>query len=42
MPDIAFPSLYDPKEIGENAQDRALPWDRIDPVDFKPYDYTRI
>ena len=41
MPDIAFPSLYDPNEIGENAQDRALPWDRIDPVDFKPYDYTR-
>ena len=40
VPDIVFPSVYDPGEIGENAQDRALPWDRIDPVDFDKYDYT--
>lgn len=41
VPDITFPSLYDPKEIGEDSQDRALPWDRIDPVDFDRYDYTQ-
>lgn len=41
LPDIAFPSLYDLHEIGESAQDRALPWDRIDPVSFNAYDHSR-
>lgn len=41
LPDIAFPSLYDLTEIGESAQDRALPWDRIDPVSFNAYDHSR-
>jgi carboxyl-terminal processing protease len=41
MPDIAFPSLYDLGEIGESAQDRALPWDRIEPAAFDPYDYVQ-
>ncbi|MFZ5653037.1 MAG: carboxy terminal-processing peptidase [Pseudomonadota bacterium] len=40
MPDIAFLSLYDLSEIGESAQDRALPWDRIEPAAFDPYDYV--
>jgi carboxyl-terminal processing protease len=29
LPDIAFPSAYDPEEVGESHQDHALPWDRI-------------
>ena len=29
LPDIAFPSAYDPEEVGESHQDYALPWDRI-------------
>lgn len=41
VPDISFPSLYDLQEIGERSQDRALPWDRIDPVEFQTYGRTR-
>jgi carboxyl-terminal processing protease len=37
LPDIAFPSLYDPKEVGESALDKAMPWDRIAPVPHKIY-----
>ena len=29
LPDIAFPSAYDPEEVGESHRDYALPWDRI-------------
>jgi carboxyl-terminal processing protease len=29
VPDIEFPNLYDPDEIGESALDDALPWDEI-------------
>jgi len=29
IPDIEFPSLYDPAEIGESALDGALPWDTV-------------
>lgn len=29
IPDIEFPSLYDPTEIGESALDGALPWDTV-------------
>lgn len=36
-PDIDFPELFDPKEIGESALDHALPWDTI-----KSARYTRI
>lgn len=28
-PDVHFPELFDPKEIGESALDGALPWDTI-------------
>ncbi len=41
MPDISFPSVYDLGEIGESTQDRTLPWDRIDPVEFDPYAQTQ-
>ena len=30
LPDIAYPSVLDIKEIGESALDDSLPWDRID------------
>ncbi len=34
IPDIAYPSLVDPAEIGESALADALPWDTIDAVAF--------
>ncbi|WIX34884.1 carboxy terminal-processing peptidase [Salinicola sp. JS01] len=36
-PDILFPSLIDPDEIGESALDNALPWDRVRPVQYRLY-----
>lgn len=29
LPDISFPTLYDPEIIGESALDQALPWDQV-------------
>ncbi len=29
VPDITFPSAYDPNEFGESSQKSALPWDQI-------------
>lgn len=37
LPDVPFPSLYDPKEVGESALDKAMPWDRIAPVQHRVY-----
>ncbi len=43
LPDVAFPSIIDTKEIGESALPEAMPWDTIRPsikpaVDpFKPF-----
>jgi carboxyl-terminal processing protease len=37
IPDVQFPSLYNPEEIGESALEEALPWDTTDPVRFNPY-----
>ncbi|MGA2709777.1 MAG: carboxy terminal-processing peptidase [Steroidobacteraceae bacterium] len=34
-PDIVLPSLIDANEVGESTRDRALPWDHINPADFK-------
>lgn len=38
IPDVPFPSIYDPEEIGESALDHALPWDQINPVRHRRYD----
>jgi len=38
VPDIVVPSIYDSKKIGESAMDNAIPWDRIQPVEFYPGD----
>ncbi|WP_439106926.1 carboxy terminal-processing peptidase [Congregibacter sp.] len=37
VPDITFPSLYDPEEIGESSLDNALDWDQINPVRHRRY-----
>lgn len=37
VPDIVFPSLYDPGEIGESTLDHALDWDQINPVRHRRY-----
>ena len=43
IPDITYPSLFDPKEIGESALDNALAWDQIAPARFNRYhDYSGI
>ncbi len=37
VPDLAFPTVYDPEEIGESALDHALNWDQINPVRHHRY-----
>jgi carboxyl-terminal processing protease len=43
LPDVAFPSIIDTKEIGESALPEAMPWDTIKPAikpesdPFKPF-----
>jgi carboxyl-terminal processing protease len=37
VPDIVFPSLYNPEEIGESSLDHALNWDQINPVRHRRY-----
>ena len=38
VPDIEFPSIYDPEQIGESSLDHALNWDQINPVRHRRYD----
>lgn len=38
IPDIEFPSAFDPEEIGESALDTALPWDQIRSLRYRPLD----
>ncbi|MDC1466566.1 carboxy terminal-processing peptidase [Litorivicinus sp.] len=44
IPDIQFPSIFDPNKIGESALETALPWDQIRSLRFVPFDNpaTRI
>jgi len=37
IPDISYPGLIDPDEIGESALADALPWDTVDAVTFPQY-----
>ncbi len=37
VPDIKLPSLIDTKTVGEDTRDSALPWDTIQPTQFKPF-----
>ncbi len=36
IPDICFDSFTDHMDIGESKLEHALPWDQINPVDYKP------
>ena len=38
IPDIKFPSAFDPNEIGESALETALPWDQIRSLRYDPID----
>ncbi len=35
IPDISYPSTYDPDHIGESTLDRPLPWDQIRPASYQ-------
>ncbi len=35
IPDLTFPSAYDAEEVGESAQEFALPWDEIIPTRYQ-------
>jgi len=37
VPDVLFPAIYDDKEVGESALDKALAWDQISPVPHRVY-----
>jgi len=37
-PDLLFPAVYDPEEIGESAIEEALPWDKILSAKYKKRD----
>lgn len=42
-PDIQFPTIYSQKEVGEESQASALPWDQIQTSKFSKYsDLSRI
>ena len=36
-PDITFPSYIDPNDFGESSQVSALPWDKINPTNYKMF-----
>jgi carboxyl-terminal processing protease len=36
VPDVALPNLIDPSEYGESSRPNALPWDKIQPANYKP------
>ncbi len=46
IPDIELPSRYDPEDVGESSQPRAMPWDQISPAYHrqypKAYDIARL
>ncbi len=43
VPDIAFPTLVDEKEVGESSYENALPWDQIHPTPHLIYnDFSAV
>ncbi len=36
IPDILYPSAYDPEQIGESTLEGPLAWDKIDATDYRP------
>ena len=41
IPDIQFPSAFDPDIIGESALETALPWDQIRSLRYRPIDHPK-
>ncbi len=37
VPDITYPTAVDPKEFGESSEESALPWDEIEPTDYRKF-----
>lgn len=37
IPDIIFPGYLEPDEFGESSEPNALPWDQIDPTQYRTY-----
>lgn len=35
MPDIVFPSTFDPKELGESSYENVMPWSEIEPTAYE-------
>jgi carboxyl-terminal processing protease len=35
IPDVVIPDTYDPTQVGEDALEKALKWDAIDPVQYQ-------
>ena len=33
-PDIIFPSMFDPKELGESSYENVMPWSEIQPAEY--------
>ncbi|MEZ5529080.1 MAG: carboxy terminal-processing peptidase [Porticoccaceae bacterium] len=42
VPDIELPSFYDKEEVGESADEHALPWDQINGVPHRRYSFTDV
>lgn len=43
IPDVIFPNYLEPDEFGESAEPSALPWDQIEPTEYKIFkDLTHI
>ncbi|MHC8946889.1 carboxyl-terminal processing protease [Advenella incenata] len=38
VPDIVFPSAFDPTELGESSYENAMPWSKIAPTKYSGYD----
>lgn len=41
-PDIVLPSIYAYLQSGEQYLDYALPWDKVEPVSYSPYNLSEI
>lgn len=39
LPDVHFPSPFDPESFGESSRPNALPWDEISSANFEPTDH---
>lgn len=40
IPDISYPTAVDPSDWGESKEENALPWDQIEPDEYKVFDMS--